>query len=213
MYFNFDKEKLPEIYIRDNRRYYLDPIRKKLILITPEETVRQKWISFIKNTMNIAERLISVETHLSHYGAQSKRRADIIIHGNDDSGNIYPLCIVECKAPDVPISENTHEQIFDYCNEIEADYAVMSNGYDTICYKYDEEKNCYFRLTEIPSFEELSDGMYSEYDWGKYPERTPFSEFEKALENSSGECFISEDTPREKALAALIFWNVFLIIV
>ena len=42
MFFNFEMENLPDIFKRDNKQYYLDPIRRKLILITPEETVRQK---------------------------------------------------------------------------------------------------------------------------------------------------------------------------
>ena len=44
MIFSYEKEKLPEIYKRDGKKCYLDPIRKRLILITPKETVRQKWI-------------------------------------------------------------------------------------------------------------------------------------------------------------------------
>lgn len=107
MIFSYEKEKLPEIYKRDGKKCYLDPIRKRLILITPEETVRQKWISFLKDKLSVPEQLISVEDHLSHYGVNSRRRADIIIKGNDDSGNQYPLCIVECKAPDVPLTESS----------------------------------------------------------------------------------------------------------
>lgn len=129
MLFDFDNEKLPNVYLRNNKEYYLDSIRKKLILVTPEETVRQKWISFLKEKLFIPECLISVEEHLSHYGIQSNRRVDIIIKGSDYQGNAYPLCIVECKAPDVPITERTQNQVFDYCNMIGADYAIITNGY------------------------------------------------------------------------------------
>lgn len=202
MRFNFGEEKLPDTYMRDGKKYYLDPIRKKLIQIMPEETVRQKWISFIINKMLVSERLVSVENHLSHYGTKSKRRADIIIHGNDENGNIFPLCVVECKAPDVPLTESTQNQVFDYCDEIGADYAIMSNGYETDCYKYDETKKEYIRLAEIPSFEELLGGKYIEYNWGEYPERTPFDKLEKALSNGSGKDYIGYDTPMEIALAA-----------
>ena len=86
MFFNFEMENLPDIFKRDNKQYYLDPIRRKLILITPEETVRQKMIQFILNYMKIPEKLISVEEKLSHYGINSKLRADIIINGNDEKG-------------------------------------------------------------------------------------------------------------------------------
>ena len=157
MIFSYEKEKLPEIYNRDGKKCYLDPIRKRLILITPEEIVRQKWISFLKDKLSVPEQLISVEDHLSHYGVNSRRRADIIIKGNDDSGNQYPLCIVECKAPDVPLTESTQNQVFDYCDEIGADYAIMSNGYTTDCYKYNEKSNQYIRLSEIPTYREIDE--------------------------------------------------------
>ena len=37
---------LPEVYRRQNVACFLDPIRKKLIQITPEEIVRQKVLAF-----------------------------------------------------------------------------------------------------------------------------------------------------------------------
>lgn len=210
MYFSFDEEKLPDTYMRDGKKYYLDPIRKKLVQIMLEETVRQKWIHFIRNKMSVPENLISVESHLSHYGIKSKRRADIIIHGNDEKGTVFPLCVVECKAPDIPLTENTQNQVFDYCDEVGADYAIMSNGYYTDCYKYDKDKKRYVRLSEIPSFEELLGGKYIEYDWGEFPERTPFDELERALSNGSGEGYIGNNTPKEIALVAYNLLECFL---
>ena len=162
--------------------------------------------------MSVPENLISVESQLSHYGIKSKRRSDIIIHGNDEKGTVFPLCVVECKAPDIPLTENTQNQVFDYCDEVDADYAIMSNGYYTDCYKYDKDKNRYVRLSEIPSFEELLGGKYIEYDWGEFPERTPFDELERDCQ-----------MVREKAISKIIhlkrllwlhiiYWSVFWII-
>ena len=68
--------KLPPIYKRNGRECYLDPIRKKLIYITPEETVRQSVILYLTDTLHVPIQEIISEQHLSHYGITSKKRAD-----------------------------------------------------------------------------------------------------------------------------------------
>ena len=208
--FIFDKQKTPEIYKRDNKSYYLDPIRKKLIQVTPEETVRQKWINFILEELKVPDRLVTEEEHLSHYGSKSKRRADIIIQGNDKDGYAYPLCIIECKAPEVPISEITLNQAFTYCDEIEADYAIVSNGYVTQCFKYDNKSNEYIRLAEIPTYKEILAGEYIEYDFGDYPERLSFDSLKLRIENGEYDEYISLMTPKEIALPAYNLLECFL---
>lgn len=202
MFFNFETENLPDIFKRDNKKYYLDPIRRKLILITPEETVRQKMIQFILNDMKIPEKLISVEEKLSHYGINSKMQADIIINGNDEKGYKYPLCIIECKAPDVPLSDKTNEQVFNYCDCLDAPYAIVTNGFSTFVYKYSNEEDEYIRLDAIPTFKEMLNGEYIEYDWGEYPERTPFEKLKQLVYNHQYDDYISSMTPIELALPA-----------
>lgn len=202
MFFKFETEKLPEVFKRDNKKYYLDPIRRKLILITPEETVRQKMIQFMLNYMKIPEKLISVEEKLSHYGINSNMRADIIINGNDEKGYRYPLCIIECKAPDVPLSVKTNEQVFKYCDCLDAPYAIVTNGYSTFVYKYSNDEDEYIRLDTIPTFKEMLNGEYIEYDWGDYPERTPFDKLKQLVYNHQYDDYISSMTPKELALPA-----------
>ena len=58
--------KLPPIYHRNGKDCYLDPIRQKLIYITPEETVRQKVISYLTDTLKVPSDMIVLEQHLSH---------------------------------------------------------------------------------------------------------------------------------------------------
>lgn len=72
--------RLPPIYKRLGKECYLDPIRKKLIYITPEETVRQEVISYLLEVLKVPEEMLVVEQHLSHYGINTKKRADIVIH-------------------------------------------------------------------------------------------------------------------------------------
>ena len=114
MQFDITTQRLPKIYKRGNKDCYLDPVRKKLIYITPEETVRQKVISYLIDVLEVPVEVISVEAHLSHYGVNSKRRADIIIHGSDDDGILRPVAIVECKAPGIILGEKASVILNDY---------------------------------------------------------------------------------------------------
>ena len=110
MKINIAEQLLPEVYNRHGKDCYLDPIRQKLIYITPEETVRQRMISYLVNELKVPKGAILVEEHLSHYNVPSKKRADIVVHGKKDETQ-YPVLIVECKAPDVFLDEGLQMQI------------------------------------------------------------------------------------------------------
>ena len=79
MRINIENQSLPTIYQRKGKDCYLDSVRKKLIYITPEETVRQKMISYLINELKVPKDAILVEEHLSHYNIESRKRADIIV--------------------------------------------------------------------------------------------------------------------------------------
>lgn len=110
---------LPPIYVRNGRECYLDPIRKKLIYITPEETVRQQIVSGLLKTLHVPPEMIAVEEHLSHYGIKSRNRADIIIHGYVKEDNVRePLAVIECKAPNVFLDERAVSQMVRYADAL-----------------------------------------------------------------------------------------------
>ncbi|MBQ8799663.1 MAG: type I restriction enzyme HsdR N-terminal domain-containing protein [Lachnospiraceae bacterium] len=208
MRINIENQKLPDVYIKSGRECYLDPVRKKLIYITPEETVRQQVVSYLIDVVNVPKEAIFVEERLSHYHIESKRRADIIVHGMKDEV-MYPILIVECKSPDVYLDEKAHEQVFDYCNALGADYAVVCNGYEMYCYKYSEAKGEYEELNTIPSYLEILDGKGEVKVQEEQSVRIPFEKIEKHLtdifaqfpEDYYGED-ISKTTPMEIAKVA-----------
>ena len=90
MYIDLSSQPLPKIYIRNGKECYLDPIRKKLIRITPEETVRQRVLSYIINELKVPAAMISVEDHLSHYGIKSSLRADILVKSLTKDDELSP---------------------------------------------------------------------------------------------------------------------------
>lgn len=208
MRINIENQRVPDIYMKSGRECYLDPVRKKLIYITPEETIRQRTISYLIDVVKVPKEAIFVEERLSHYHIDSKRRADIIVHGMKDEV-MYPILVVECKSPDVYLDEKAHEQVFDYCDALGADYAVVCNGYEMHCYKYSEAKAEYEELNIIPTYLEMLDGKGEVKVQDEPPIRIPFEKIEKHLnevfaqfpEDYYGED-ISKSTPMEIAKAA-----------
>lgn len=157
--------KLPPIYKRNGRECYLDPIRKKLIYITPEETVRQSVILYLTDTLHVPLQEIISEQHLSHYGITSKKRADIVIHALDADHQSVPIAVIECKAPNVYLDMKAKEQMFEYCDLMGATYAMLTNGIDQYCFRYDAEKDDYISLTALPDYKGMLSDQYEE----RYP--------------------------------------------
>lgn len=174
--------KLPPIYKRNGKECYLDPIREKLIYITPEETVRQKAISYLLNILEVPKEMIVVEQHLSHYGVKTRKRADIVVHKIDSEGIVRPVAVVECKAPEIYLDLNAKNQMLEYCDLIGADYAMLNNGVEQLCYKYDEEKVVYKEIFDFPAYKDMLADYYEEWDRGELPERIPFEELRTYLE-------------------------------
>lgn len=166
--------RLPQIYKRNGKSCYLDPIRQKLIYITPEETVRQHAISYLTDVLSVPKDVIVVEQHLSHYGIKTNKRADIVIHKPDKDGFMQPIAVIECKAPDVPLDLKAREQMLTYCDLISADFAMLSNGVEEYCYRYNQSTGNYEDIVKLPAFTDMLSDKYELYDPGELPPRIPF---------------------------------------
>ncbi|MCC8044863.1 MAG: type I restriction enzyme HsdR N-terminal domain-containing protein [Clostridiales bacterium] len=199
---------LPPIYKRNGRDCYLDPIRQKLIYITPEETVRQTVISYLVNEVHVPKQMLLVEEHLSHYGIKSKKRADIIIHKLDTDDKLAPVAIVECKAPDVRLDEKALEQLMGYCDAIGVDYALLTNGEEKISIRYNPKSDNYMVIESLPSYNDILSDTYKEMPLEELPPRIKFEDIQKELEEEFasyeedyfGE-YISKQTPMNLACA------------
>lgn len=207
---DLSKSKLPPIYKRNGRECYLDPIRQKLIYITPEETVRQKVISYIVNDLKVPIEMIRVEEHLSHYGIRSKERADIIIvKYNADTKEINPLVVIECKAPDVYLSEGVGRQMTGYADALNCDYCMMTNGTEAFCYYYAEDKKDYVLIENIPDYISMVRGDFVECPLEKHPPRLKFDEIPGHCREYDG-YDIGSNTPNELAEVCVNLWEALL---
>ncbi len=98
-----------------------DEIRKKWLIITPEEWVRQNFIQYLIQEKKYPPSLIAVEKTIVLNGL--KKRCDIIIYKAEK-----PWMIVECKEQNVPLSEKTIQQILQYNSALPSTYLVITNG-------------------------------------------------------------------------------------
>jgi hypothetical protein len=128
-----------------------DTIRKKYVVLTPEEWVRQHLLQFLVNERKFPQSLLSVEKKV--LVNRLFRRTDIVVY----SKSLQPLLIAECKSPSVKLSQAAFDQAARYNMTLGVLYFVISNGMQTYCCRIDHANKEYVFLDEIPSYGELSD--------------------------------------------------------
>ena len=129
--------------------HIFDPVRKKYLVLTPEEWVRQHMIAFLTENLGCPLSLIATEMSLKLNGMS--RRSDVVVHNT----NGVPRLIVECKAPEVKITQAAFDQIARYNMVLRVDFLVVTNGYQHFCCQLDYERNSYRFLEGLPNWEEL----------------------------------------------------------
>lgn len=130
----------------ENKTAIFDEIRKKFILLTPEEWVRQHTVQFLLQDKKFPKSYINVEK-LIKINDLSKRYDVVVFHPN---GDIFLL--IECKAPEVPISQNTFDQIARYNLVLKAKYLMVTNGLNHYFCQMDFENEKYIFLKELPEY-------------------------------------------------------------
>lgn len=130
-----------------NQTKIFDIVRKKYVVLTPEEWVRQHFIRFLIEEKKYPASLIAVEVGLKYNTLQ--KRADIVVYGK----NTQPLMLIECKAAHVKISQETFHQAAVYNMNFKVQYLVVSNGIAHYCCKMNYEANSYDFLPQLPDFE------------------------------------------------------------
>ena len=130
----------------ENKVAIFDDIRKKFIILTPEEWVRQHTVQFLLQEKSYPKSYLNVEK-LIKINDLSKRY-DIVVFQPD--GTIFLL--VECKATEVKITQQTFDQIARYNLTLKAKYLMVTNGLNHYFCQMDFEKEKYVFLDELPEF-------------------------------------------------------------
>lgn len=130
----------------ENKVLVFDEIRKKFIVLTPEEWVRIHVVQFLIVEKNYPKSLINVEKVIKINGLT--KRYDVVVFQPD--GNIF--LVVECKQPNILINQTVFDQIARYNLILKANYLMITNGLNHYFCQMDFEKESYLFLNDIPKY-------------------------------------------------------------
>ncbi|MCE2612245.1 type I restriction enzyme HsdR N-terminal domain-containing protein [Flavobacteriaceae bacterium D16] len=130
----------------ENTRYIFDIIRKKFVVLQPEEWVRQHVIHYLIQDKGYPKSLINVEKTIRMHGLS--KRYDLVVFS--PLGQI--VLLAECKAPSVPITQETFDQIARYNMALRSSLLLLTNGKEMYCCEMDFEKEKYTFLDQVPDF-------------------------------------------------------------
>lgn len=145
---------LPEYNFRTQKHQsgkveIFDEFRKKFLVLTPEEWVRQNFLMYLTKEKNYPTSLIAIEKGIKVVGMQ--KRFDAVLHNRQGK----PIVLIEFKAPEVKIDQKVMEQLSRYNLKLKVDYMIASNGLTHYCCVIDKESGVISFLNYIPDFEEL----------------------------------------------------------
>jgi len=130
----------------ENKVSIFDDIRKKFIILTPEEWVRQHTVQFLLQEKKYPKSYINIEK-LIKVNDINKRYDIVVFHPN---GELFLL--IECKAPEVKITQDTFDQIARYNLKLKAEYLMVTNGLNHYFCQMDFVKEQYVFLKELPDY-------------------------------------------------------------
>jgi hypothetical protein len=130
---------------QDGKTLVFDPVRKLWVILTPEEHVRQYMLKYLIEQAHYPAALISVEKKLMV--GNMPKRYDIVVYNRGHK----PWMLIECKAPDVPVSEQTLRQLLQYQQAIQCPYWMLTNGPHSYCADASDIGNIVW-LEELPVY-------------------------------------------------------------
>jgi len=139
-----------KIIDEDGRLMLFDEIRKKHILITPEEWVRQHFVQYLINQKGYPRSLIKLEGGLKLHG--KARRTDIVVFNPEGE----KILLIECKAPSVKIDQKVFDQVARYNMVHQVALLAVSNGLQHYYCRIDFGNRDYRFIPELPNYTEAA---------------------------------------------------------
>ena len=115
-----------------SKEFIFDALRKKWLLLTPEEWVRQNFVQYLIIEKNYPATIIAIEKEIQL--GELKKRFDVVVYDS----NHQPWMMIECKAMSVDLKEDVLQQLLRYHISIPVNYLVITNGSYTVCYRKKE---------------------------------------------------------------------------
>jgi hypothetical protein len=142
---------LPKAELRlrteNNQTQVFDIFRKKFVMLTSEEWVRQHVLHFLINDKGFPTGLIEVEKSIKLFNTD--KRVDVLVR----TSQLKPLLLVECKEPGVKLGQKEVSQLARYQITLEATYSFLTNGLQHFIMKHNDKKISY--LESLPEYAEM----------------------------------------------------------
>ncbi|AEE48753.1 type I restriction enzyme HsdR N-terminal domain-containing protein [Haliscomenobacter hydrossis] len=133
-----------QIKKQDQKRYIFDPIRKKWLVLLPEELVRQLIVQYLVQEKGYNRNRIAIERGIKVNGLS--KRCDILVFDQD----MQPFLLIECKAPEISLSADVFHQMAVYNMQLRVPHLMMSNGETSYICKIDVKNQEYTILEDLP---------------------------------------------------------------
>ena len=135
--------------VADEKLWIFDVIRRKYVMLQPEEWVRQHFVHFLINHKGYPATLLANEVRLKI--GNKILRADTVLYSRE----LKPRIIIEYKAPHIAITQKVFDQITTYNMLLHVDYLIVSNGIQHYCCRMDYDYQKYLYLGDIPDYQEI----------------------------------------------------------
>ena len=126
------------------KNFIFDPLRKKWLLLTPEEWVRQNFIQYIIQVKKYPASLIAQEK-LIRLG-ELKKRFDILVYDK----NHFPWMMIECKAPEIKLDVSVLQQLLRYHISVPTGFLIITNG--GFSYGWEKKGKDLYLIQELPEW-------------------------------------------------------------
>jgi hypothetical protein len=128
------------------KKWVFDPIRRKNVVLTPEELLRQLVLQYLLDIKKYPANRIRVEIGIELNGLQ--KRCDVVVF----DAEVRPWLLIECKSPKIALRQDTFEQAARYNLPLRAPFLAVTNGLGTLCCALDFESGDIFYLDDFPDF-------------------------------------------------------------
>ncbi len=130
-----------------------DPSRKKFVSLTPEESVRQRVVQWLVETLGVPQHLVETEFALKNIAPKNPNRVDILVHDfREGQGIRNPWLLVECKRPGVDSPSALQAQVNKYLQVLTPKFIMLSLGNSAIFLALDSNSGSYRQLPSLPRY-------------------------------------------------------------
>jgi hypothetical protein len=127
---------------QNDKEFIFDGLRKKWLLLTPEEWVRQNFIQYLIQVKNYPSSLIALEKEIML--GELKKRFDVLVYNKDHR----PWMMIECKGPDIKLNDSVLQQVLRYNISVPVEFMIITNGSYT--YGWQRSANNLVLMNELP---------------------------------------------------------------